>query len=124
MLKQSVWMTFLKIDLEHGQIQIRPLSVETRQYPAPGAALIRRPARRFQPQLCRWGEIGSAPIAFYYRRRLLSHASLISKTTIVTMLVTKIGPANIATSVSIFFQRGGCRPGDKSHSFTCEAVSA
>ena len=38
----------------------------------------------------------------YYLRRLRSHASLISKTTIVTMVVTTIGPANIATSVSIF----------------------
>jgi hypothetical protein len=38
----------------------------------------------------------------YYLRRLRSHASLISKTMIVTMVVTTIGPANIATSVSIF----------------------
>ena len=38
----------------------------------------------------------------YYLSRLRSHASLISKTTIVTMVVTTIGPANIATSVSIF----------------------
>ena len=38
----------------------------------------------------------------YYLRRLRSHASLISKATIVTMVVTTMGPANIATSVNIF----------------------
>ena len=41
-----------------------------------------------------------------YLVRLRSHASLISKTTIVTMVVTTIGPAKTAASVSIF-QRGG-----------------
>jgi hypothetical protein len=38
------------------------------------------------------------------------------------MVVSTIGPANIATIVSIF-QRGGCKLGDESHSFTCDAVS-
>src|SRR4030095_11301615 len=59
----------------------------------------------------------------YYLRRLRSHASLISKTTTVTMVVTTIGPANIATSVSIF-HRGGWRPDDRSQSLRCDPVSA
>ena len=59
----------------------------------------------------------------HYLSRLRSHASLISKTAIVTMVVSTIGPANIATSVSIF-QRGGWRPTEESHSCICEAVSA
>ena len=37
----------------------------------------------------------------YYLRRFRSQASLISKTTIITMVVTRIGPANIANIVSI-----------------------
>jgi hypothetical protein len=44
-----------------------------------------------------------------YLRRLRSHASLISKTKIVTMVVTKIGPATIATSVSNFSGAAGGR---------------
>ena len=53
-----------------------------------------------------WGQEEAASIERpYYLRRLRSHASLISKATIVTMVVTTIGPANIATSVSIFSVR-------------------
>ena len=36
-----------------------------------------------------------------YLRRFLSQASLISRTTIITMVVTRIGAANIANIVSI-----------------------
>jgi hypothetical protein len=82
------------------------------------------PGRRGEQAISwRINENGRQPRRPYYLRRLRSHASLISKTTIVTMVVTTIGPANIATSVSIF-QRGGWRPGEESHSCICEAVSA
>jgi hypothetical protein len=37
----------------------------------------------------------------YYLRRFRSQASLISKTTIIAMVVTRIGAANIANIVSI-----------------------
>jgi hypothetical protein len=49
----------------------------------------------------------AAPLAlgsgFYdlYLRRIRCQASLISKTTIITMAATRIGPANIANIVSI-----------------------
>ena len=52
-----------------------------------------------------WNERGRQLRRPYYLSRLRSHASLISKTTIVTMVVTTIGPANIATSVSISARR-------------------
>jgi len=44
---------------------------------------------------------GKGPAPADYLRRFRSQAALISKTTIITMVVTKIGPAKIANIVSI-----------------------